>query len=111
VSGNLITVWANGADLGGSVGAALVDDGTELLSADVELAVRAVLSHIQDEIMKYLAAQWPIDVGGKMGMPYARSDAMQVWSGFAREDGTNVIPLRPIRFSDLTGGPCYGEPP
>jgi hypothetical protein len=84
--------------------AAVVDDprgGT--LRRRVVTAVGSILSEIQDELMEHLTMQWPVDSDGSVGMPYVATDQLEVWSGFAREDGTPLLHLRSIRFSDLTG--------
>jgi hypothetical protein len=105
-SGERLDLFDGDVLFGGSHNAAVVDsrDGRTLRQR-VETAVASVLSEIQDEVTEHLTVQWPLDTDGQVGMPYVATNRLEVWSGFAREDGTPVIHLRSIRFSDLTGGP------
>ena len=86
--GSGVSLYADGELIGGSDAASIVDDqDSRTFSERVETAVRAVLSGVQDSILRYLRVEWPTDGEGELALPGARTEAGRVhlWYGSERQ--------------------------
>jgi len=102
VGGNLEVVRADGAALGGSAAAGIVDEADgRTLDERVETAGQAVLSGIQDCVAEFRTVPWPAREDGGMAMPGARAGAgrLRLWYGDSEEAA--VVRLRPIEFEEF----------
>jgi hypothetical protein len=79
----------------------LEDDDDRTPSERAEVAARAVLSGLQDDVMYYLTEQWPVDGQGNLAFPEAQAEAgtLHLWFGGSEE--TAVIRLQPIALDVL----------
>lgn len=106
--GSDVFVDAWGVMIGGSSASSLVDDVDDRAVRErLEVAVRAVLSTVQDDISRFLSEPWPSTDGGQMAMPNARSDAEWVYLWFG-DERLPVINMPAIRISDVATGSNQG---
>jgi len=99
---NSISVYADGELMVSSQAARIleeVDDRT--LNKRVESAVLAVLSDVQDSVMRHLRSKWPTDGRGLLALPGARADQNRVLLWYGVSDDRPVISFRPIEFDEI----------
>lgn len=92
--GNAVVVVANELVLGGSPAAEIADESDDRSTIErVASAASAVLSGVQDIVMRHFATQWPLDSMGRTALPYARIDGRRVAIGFETPGGSIVHEL------------------
>lgn len=85
-SGDDVALFADGVQVGGSASVSIVDEVDDWPLADrVCTAAGSVLSTIQDDVMEYLALEWPKGPDGVVALPESRVEG--VGAPFARRRG------------------------
>lgn len=87
---------------GDSSAADIVDDDDDRAFGDrAASAARAVLSAVQDGVMEYLGAEWPMGSDGRAAEAgaSAMSGSLRLWYG--ESDRSAVIALDPINLTEL----------
>jgi hypothetical protein len=102
--GNAVVVVASESVLGGSPAAEIADEVDERSPVErIASAASAVLSGVQDIVMRHFAKQWPLDTAGRAALPYARIDGRRIAIGFEVPGGSIVHDLRTL---SLEGSPA-----
>lgn len=102
--GSSVVVLTDESVIGGSPAAEIADEIDDRSSVErIASAASAVLSGVQDIVMRHLATQWPLDSAGRAAMPYARIEGHQVVIGFEAPGGSIVHELATLT---LEGSPA-----
>jgi hypothetical protein len=110
VHGSGVSLYANGAPVGGNANAALIDDETDETPGErAARAVRGFLSAMQDDISEELTEPWPEDIGYQMALPGAREEGGQVFLWYGDNESDPRVAFPPIDLTNL-GRSSAGSP-
>lgn len=99
--GTSVVVVADGSVIGGTPAAEIANEADGRSAVErLASAASAVLSGVQDIVMRHSARQWPLDSAGRTALPYARIAGHQVAIGFEALGGTIVHELAPLTLED-----------